>query len=210
MGTESFHPPGLSTAEPRCQTASTITAITVPATRPMRMPPRTFRATRIPVASRVRTNTRVGTVVMDPLPPPPNPTGGEGTPVDEMNPASTSPMNRMNSPMPAVIAIFSCIGTASNTRRRNPDTASATMIRPLTTTRPMASGQVNVPTTEVARNELMPRPAAKANGSRAMTPNTMVISPAASAVTPATWANCKRSPATSSGPDRMIGFSTMM
>ena len=41
-----------------------------------------------------------------------------------------------------------------------------------------ASGQVQVPTTEVARNELMPRPAANAKGSLAITPNRIVISPA--------------------------------
>ena len=106
-----------------------------------------------------------------------------------MKPASISPMNRMNNPMPAVIASFSCMGTASNTIRRRPDTARATMMSPSITTRPIASGQVSVPTTEVARNELMPRPAAKANGSRAMTPNAIVIRPAVNAVTADTWVN---------------------
>ena len=125
-----------------------------------------------------------------------------------MKPASTKPMNRMNNPMPAVIAIFSCNGTASNTSRRNPDTDRATMIRPLITTRPMASGQVRVPITEVARKELIPSPAAKANGSRATTPNRMVIRPAVSAVTEETCANCNSLPATSGRPDRMIGLST--
>ena len=92
--------------------------------------------------------------------------------------------------MPAVIASFSCMGTASNTMRRRPDTARATMMSPSMTTKPIASGQVRLPTTEVARNELMPRPAAKAKGSRAMTPKAMVISPAVNAVTADTWANC--------------------
>ena len=78
------------------------------------------------------------------------------------------------------------------------------------TTRPIASGQVSVPTTVVARNELIPSPAAKANGSRANSPNRIVITPAASAVVADTWANCSLLPATSADSDRMIGFSTMM
>jgi hypothetical protein len=178
-GTDSVQPPGLCAAEPRCQIASMITATTVPATSPSKMPPRTRRTTRMPVSNRVNTNTTVGTVLIDPWPPPPNPTGGEGNPVEEMKPASTSPMNMMNNPIPAVIASLSCMGTASKTSRRNPVTASATMMRPLITTRPIASGHVTVLTTVVARNELMPSPAANANGSRANTPNRMVITPAA-------------------------------
>ena len=63
---------------------------------------------------------------------------------------------------------------------------------------------------EVARNELMPRPAAKANGSRAMTPKSTVITPATSAVTADTAANGSLVPLTSVAADRMIGFSTMM
>ena len=91
--------------------------------------------------------------------------------------------------MPAVIAIFNCIGTASKISLRRPEAASATMIRPLITTRPIASGQVRVPTTDEARNELMPRPAANANGNRAMTPNRIVITPAVRAVTADTCPN---------------------
>ena len=101
---------------------------------------------------------------MDPAPLTPSPSGGDGIPVEPTNPASMRPMNRMNNPMPAVIASFSGIGTASKISLRRPLTASATMIRPLMTTRPIASGQVSEPTTELARNELMPSPAANANG----------------------------------------------
>ena len=50
-------------------------------------------------------------------------------------------------------------------------------MRPLMTTRPMASGQVTWPTTETARNELMPRPAAKAKGRRVTRPNSTVMTP---------------------------------
>ena len=174
------------------------------------MPPRTRRTTRTPVTSRVNTKTTVGTVLIEPTPPAPSPTGGDGLPVEPMKPASTNPMKRMNSPMPAVMASFSCIGTASNTILRNPVTASSTMISPSMTTRPIASGQVSEPTTVVARKELMPRPAANANGSRAMTPNRIVITPAASDVMAETWVNPSLWPATSSALDRMIGLSTMM
>jgi hypothetical protein len=78
------------------------------------------------------------------------------------------------------------------------------------TTRPIASGQVSEPTTVVARNELMPSPAANANGSRATMPNRIVITPAASDVMAETCVNPSLWPATSCAPDRMIGFSTMM
>ena len=70
--------------------------------------------------------------------------------------------------------------------------------------------ELRMPITEVARKELIPSPAAKANGSRATTPNRMVIRPAVSAVTEETCANCNSLPATSGRPDRMIGLSTTM
>ena len=57
-------------------------------------------------------------------------------------PASTKPMKAMNRPMPTVIAVFSWIGTALKIIRRRPVAASSTMMRPLMTTRPIASGQV--------------------------------------------------------------------
>ena len=78
------------------------------------------------------------------------------------------------------------------------------------TTSPIASGQVSEPTRVVATNELIPRPAANANGSRAMRPKRMVMTPAVSDVVAETWSNCSLVPATSSALDRMIGFSTMM
>ena len=156
------------------------------------MPPRTRRTTRMPVSSSVNTKTTVGTVLIEPMPPVPRPTGGDGRPVEPMNPASTSPMNRMNSPMPAVIASLSSIGTASKTILRSPVTARSTMIRPLMTTRPIASGQVSEPTTVVARKELMPSPAANAKGSRAMRPNRIVMTPAASDVMAETCCEVQR------------------
>ena len=112
--------------------------------------------------------------------------------------------------MPAVMASLSCIGTASKMSLRSPVAASSTMMSPLMTTRPMASGQVSEPTTVVARKELMPRPAANANGSRATTPNRIVMNPAARDVVAETWANSSLFPVTSSALDRMSGLSTMM
>ena len=84
------------------------------------------------------------------------------------------------------------------------------MMSPLMTTRPMASGQVTDPTTAVARKELIPSPAANANGSRATTPNRIVMTPATRAVTADTCANCSEFPATSVVPDKTMGFSTTM
>ena len=112
--------------------------------------------------------------------------------------------------MPAVMASFSCIGTASKMSLRSPVAANATINRPLMTTRPIASGQVSEPTTVLARNELRPSPAANANGNRATTPNRIVMTPAASDVTADTWVKPSSLPATSGVPDRMIGFNTMM
>ena len=156
---------------------------------PMRIPPRTRRTTRTPVSNSVKTNTTVGTVLMSPMPPMPRPTGGDAIPVDPTKPASTSPMNRMNSPIPAVIAVFSWIGTASKTSLRRPVAASVTMMSPLMTTSPIASGQVSEPTKVVATKVLRPSPAANANGSRETTPNRMVMTPAASDVTAETCSN---------------------
>ena len=127
-----------------------------------------------------------------------------------MNPASTSPMKRMNRPIPAVIASLSCIGTASKTSLRSPVAARSTMMSPLMTTRPIASGQVSEPTTVVATKELMPSPAANANGSRATTPNRIVMTPAASDVVGRDLRELQLVPGDISALDRMIGFSTMM
>jgi len=101
------------------------------------------------------------------------------------NPLSTKPMKAMNRPIPTVIAVFSCCGTALKIKRRRPVAASSTMMSPLMTTRPIASCQVRICTTLTARNELMPRPAAKANGRRATRPNSTVMKPALNAVTAA-------------------------
>ena len=173
------------------------------------MPPLTLRATRTPVSSSVKTKMSVGTVATEPLMP--RPTGGDDAPVEVTKPASTKPMNAMNRPMPTVIASFSWIGTALKIMRRRPVAASSTMMRPLMTTRPIASGQVTWPTTDTARNELMPRPAAKANGRRVTRPNSTVMTPAVSAVTAATCGErrgcCRRRP---SPLDRMIGFRMTM
>ncbi len=119
-------------------------------------------------------------------------------------------MKAMNRPMPTVIASFSWIGTALKIMRRSPVAASSTMMRPLMTTSPIASGHVTWPTTDTARNELMPSPAANAKGSRVTSPNSTVITPAVSAVTAATCGNARLLPATSALLERMIGFRMTM
>ena len=113
--------------------------------------------------------------------------------------------------MPAVIASFSCIGTASKISVRRPVAASTTMMMPLMTTKPIASGQVSEPTTVVARNELMPEP----GGEREREPRDEAEQDCHDA------RGKRRSgghlceargccPSTSFAPDRMIGFRTTM
>ncbi len=80
------------------------------------------------------------------------------------NPASTNPMNAMNSPIPTAIAAFSSGGTALNTAVRKPVTASSTITSPSITTRPIASGQLISGAMVTATSVLMPRPVAIANG----------------------------------------------
>ena len=56
-------------------------------------------------------------------------------------PASTRPISAMNRPMPTLIAILSCAGTAWNTAVRKPVSTSTRMTSPSSTTRPIASAQ---------------------------------------------------------------------
>ncbi|WP_460785091.1 hypothetical protein [Microbacterium tumbae] len=208
-GTVRLQPPALpSAAAPRCQTASTITASTVPETRPMSRPPLTRSATRAPVSSSVTTKSRVGTVATDP--PTPRPTGGEAFPVAVTKPEFTKPMKAMNSPIPTVIASLSWIGTASKIALRSPVAASSTMMTPLIMTSAIASAQDTWPTTENATKALIPRPAAKPNGSRVTTPNRIVMTPAVSAVAAPTAGNSSARPSTSVVVVRMIGFRITM
>ncbi len=157
VGTLSPHPPALPSAlAPRPRNASTITAMTVPETSPISSAALTLRTISTAVMTRVSTNRAVGIVAIDP--PTPRPTGGELRPVEVTRPLSTKPMKAMNRPMPTVIAVLRASGTASKIIRRSPVTASSTMMSPLMTTRPIASGQVTPPTIPTARNELMPSP----------------------------------------------------
>lgn len=214
-GSVRLQPPGFSDPSsanfgPIFQIASTITAMSVPLTSPMRMPPLTFFATRMPVSTSVTTKMTVGIVAIKPTPDGPSPTGGDDWPVESTKPEFTKPMNAMKKPMPTVIASLSCTGTASKIIRRRPVAASSTMSRPLMMTIAIASGQVTSWTTENARNALMPRPAANANGSRDTMPNRIVMTPAASAVAALTWPKSRMFPAMSSLPERMIGLRMTM
>ncbi len=59
------------------------------------------------------------------------------------NPASTKPISAMKRPMPTEIAILSCCGTAWKTAVRNPVSTSTRITMPSSTTRPIASAQVD-------------------------------------------------------------------
>ena len=99
-------------------------------------------ATRTPVSSNVTTKTIVGMVVMDPLPPVPRPTGGDGWPVEDTKPASTRSDHRDEQADAGGDREFP---TASAPRRKPGGAvrcaARTTMTRPLITTGPMASAR---------------------------------------------------------------------
>ncbi len=72
----------------------------------------------------------------------------------------------MNRPMPTLMATFNCRGTALNTASRKPVSTSSRMMRPSSTTRPIASahvisGRLAMPN---ATNALRPNPVASARG----------------------------------------------
>ena len=162
-------------------------ASTVEATMPIRIAPFTLRAYNVTISSRPKTKTRTGQPRSSPALP--SSTGGpSGAAGRRTMPASTSPMNAMNRPMPTLIAIFSCSGTASNTAFRNPVSTSTRMTRPSSTTRPIASAQVILVAIENATNAFSPNPVASASGKFARTPMRMVTTPATSAVATATFA----------------------
>ena len=192
---------------PNGQMRFRIAASTEPPTSAMRIAPLTRSAMSTPPISRVSTKSRVGREATDP--PTPRSTGGEACFVEVTKPAFTNPMKAMNRPMPTVMASLSCTGTASKMSLRRPVAASRTMMTPLIMTSAIASAQVTEPTTVKARNALMPRPAANANGSRVISPNRIVMTPAVSAVAAATAPPGSVCPATS-GVDRMIGLRITM
>ena len=66
--------------------------------------------------------------------------------------------------MPTEIAILSWAGTALKTASRKPVSTSTRMIRPSSTTRPMASAQVIWLAIEKVTKALRPSPVASASG----------------------------------------------
>ncbi len=72
----------------------------------------------------------------------------------------------MNRPMPTLIAVFSCAGTAWKTAARKPVSTSTRMIRPSSTIRPIASAQVMLGSWAMPKvtNALRPSPVASASG----------------------------------------------
>ena len=66
--------------------------------------------------------------------------------------------------MPTLIAVFSCAGMARKTAVRKPVSTSTVMMRPSSTTRPIASAQLICEASEKATNAFSPSPVASANG----------------------------------------------
>jgi hypothetical protein len=101
---------------PTSASASTTMANTVVATMPSRIAPRVRRATSTAVSSSPTTKTTVGQPCSCPAGP-----SCSGTVVPAASgmrrtkPASTRPMSAMNSPMPTLMAVLSCIGMALKT-----------------------------------------------------------------------------------------------
>ena len=73
-------------------------------------------------------------------------------------PASTKPMRAMNRPIPTEIATLSCCGTAWKTALRKPVSTSTRITMPSSTTRPIASPQVDWRAIVLATNALRPEP----------------------------------------------------
>ncbi len=142
-GTVRFQPAGFLPSDgPMWKIASSTMATIVATTMPISRAPFTLRAIRTPMTTSAIRKTRVGTVAMEPASP--SWTGGDERLVLRTKPLSTNPMKAMKSPMPTVIAVLSCAGTALKISRRSPVAASSTMMIPLITTSPIASCQVTM------------------------------------------------------------------
>ena len=189
-----------------------ITAKTVVARIPIRIPPRTLRTIRMISSTSPTTNTSVGQPTR--TPPTPRFTGTvvwASSGMRRTKPALTKPMMVMKRPMPTTIAIFSPEGTALNTASRNPQSTSTNMTTPDTTIRPMMSGQVRPGVVAIVAemNPETPSPAERANGYRATRPMRIVMTPATMAVAAATWGMPSVCPEPS-GPLRISGFRMTM
>ena len=86
------------------------------------------------------------------------------------------------------------------------------MMMPSMTTKPIASGQVSpcCPTMVTATSVLMPKPVAIPNGYFAITPNKMLITPAANAVAAATCGMPSTTPSRSGLVPMISGLSSTM
>jgi hypothetical protein len=95
----------------------------------------------------------------------PSVTGTPGGPGFTM-PAETRPMNRMKSPMPALIACFSTRGIAFMIASRKPVSTSTVMAIPSRKITPMAAGHgsLSVAMSWNATTALSPMPEARASG----------------------------------------------
>ena len=190
--------------------ASMISARIVAPMIESRIAPGTRRVSSVTVSSSPTTKTTTGQPTRVPEPVPPRLTGVAAGFGVAMKPASTSPMNAMNRPMPTLIACLSGSGIASMMICRRPVTTRKQMPRPSMTTRPMASGHDIVGAIWNATTLLRPRPAAIANGRLPPTPMMNVITAATSAVAADSWVVLRWWPYLSTPLPRMIGLRTMM
>src|SRR6266542_1244003 len=157
--------PAASTLGGTSAMALTMIAKMVVAMMLSRIAPRTRRATSTTVSSSPTQNTSVGQPAS--RLPMPSCTGTGVLAASGMRrtkPASTSPMNAMNRPMPTLMDCLRASGMASITAWRRPVATSTVISRPSSTTRPIASGQDIWPASWKATTALSPRPAAMANG----------------------------------------------
>ena len=129
---------------------------------PIRIAPLTLRTISAMIRSVPTTKTTVGQPTRLPLTP--RPTGTGPAAVRRTKPASTSPMSAMKRPIPTEIAILICAGTALNTATRNPVSTSTRIIRPSSTTRPIAAAHVICEAIPTATKVLSPKPVASASG----------------------------------------------
>ena len=167
-------------------------ATIVDTTIPIRSAALIFLTIRPIISSRPKPKTIIGQPTN--VPPSPKVTGTGPEPVRRTKPASTKPINAMNSPIPTEIATLSCVGTALNTATRNPVSTRTVMIKPSRTTKPMASAHVICDAIPTATKVFKPSPVASASGKLATAPIRIDITPATRAVAAATSARLGASP----------------
>ena len=185
---------GLIKLFPTLNWLSTMIAKIVEVMIPMRIDPLIFLTINTIVSKRPTVNTTIGQPTSCPPSPSSNGTA-EGFElllphttfgVRRTKPLSTSPISAMKSPIPTEIATLSGVGMALNTAMRNPVKTKTRMIRPSSTTSPIACAHVAFLAIDTATNVFNPSPVARARGKFATAPISIVSNPATRAVPAAT------------------------